>query len=420
MNKQTFIHNPIRMLLVGSNLCRANEPYDPYGVSCLASAFRGSVANVGDTLEVFTFDLNRFQDNITGDYSIEWELIAEEIVTKVRIGRYNVVAFSVFGWFEKAVVLAGARLAGLANPPFIMLGGSSIFGSEAELRMRYPFADMFTLSYGEKIFANLRHYINSGEGRIMELPDFKSLQSPYLTGEIQIGGAIDTVRAETRRGCSFRCSFCKHRDTLSGKVYSFDNYERMLDELKLFKSKGVKKLNVLDPLFNDYKGHGENYLKLIRKVGFGGTVTLQIRPELLTESFMEEASQNPNVIFEIGVQSLDPSVLKVIQRGGERTESQLREKLSCCRELGIATEVTLIYGLPLQTYDSFARDVDMVKSYGVTKVGAFPLQVYPGTKLADDINKFDLTLRENTFGITEVAGTPFNDFERMQALAQSA
>lgn len=419
MNKPSFFHTPLRILLVGSNFCRTNEPYDPYGVSCLASAFRGNSANVGDILDIFTCDLNRFQTGAE-NFDIDWELVADEIVTKVRIGRYNVVAFSVFGWFEKAIDIAGRRLAGLAHPPFIMLGGSSIFGTEAELRRRYPFADMFTLSYGEKIFANLRYYINSGEGRIMDLPDFKSLQSPYLTGEIQIGCAIDTVRAETRRGCSFRCSFCKHRDTLSGKVYSFDNHERMYDELKLFQSKGIKKLNVLDPLFNDYKGHGEYYLKLIRKVGFEGKVSLQIRPEVLTESFMEEASQNPSVIFEIGVQSLDPSVLKVIQRGGERTESQLREKLSRCRELGIATEVTLIYGLPLQTYDSFARDIDMVKSYGVTKVGAFPLQVYPGTKLADDIDEFGLTLNENAFGITEVAETPFHDFERMQKLAQSA
>ena len=414
-----FFYTPIHALLVGSNLCRASEPYDAYGVSCLASAFKGSAANAGDTLEVFTFDLNRFQNNNTGDYNIDWELIADEIVTKVRIGRYNVVALSVFGWFEKAVVLAGKRLAKLANPPFIMLGGTSIFGDEAQLRSRFPFADMFTLSYGEKIFANMRHYINSGKTRIMDLPDFKSLQSPYLTGEIQIGGAIDTVRAETRRGCTFRCSFCKHRDTISGKVYSFDNHDRMLDELELFKSKGIKKLNVLDPLFNDYKGHGEHYLKLIRKVGFGGKVTLQIRPEVLTESFMEEASLNPNISFEIGVQSLDPAVLEVIQRGGRKTESQLREKLLRCRKYGISTMVTLIYGLPLQTYDSFKRDIDIVKNYGVTKVGAFPLQVYPGTKLADDIDEFGLTLRENAFGITEVVDTPTRDFNRMQALASN-
>lgn len=420
MRTPQYLYTPVRGLLVTSNFCRDNEPHDPYGASCLSSAFKSRTINAGDSLDVFTIDLNRFLDASTGNFSMNWEVIADKIVAEVRFGGYNVVAFSVFGWFEKAVTIAGQRLAGLANPPFIILGGASIFGTEEELRKRFPFADMFTLSYGEKIFANLRHYINSGKACIMDLPDFRTLESPYLSGEIKLGGKIDTVRAETRRGCPFRCTFCKHRDTLSGKVRSFDNYERMLDELKLFKNTNVKKLNVLDPLFNDYEGHGEDYLKLIRKVDFKGTVTLQIRPELLTDSFMKEASQNANVIFEIGVQSLDPAVLKVIQRGGRDTEAMLRNKLARCKELGIATEVTLIYGLPLQTYDSFARDIGIVKSYGVTKIGAFPLQVYPGTKLAEDIGTFGLKLRENAFGITEVAETPFHDFERMQALAQSA
>ena len=417
--KNSFIYTPLRVLLVSSNFCRKNEPREAYGASCRAGAFWNSPANAGDTLDVFTSDLNRFQ-KLNGDFNIDWNLVASEVVTKALIGGYNVVAFSVFGWCEKMVALAGAELRQRVPDIFIMLGGASIFGSEEELRRRFPFADMFTLSYGEKIFANLRHYINLGVSRMMNLPKFGDLESPYLSGVISLDGGVDTVRAETRRGCSFRCSFCKHRDTLSGKVYRIDNYERHLDELKLFKERGVKKLNVLDPLFNDYEGHGEQYLKLIRKVSFAGKVTLQIRPELLTERFMEEVSLNPNVSFEIGVQSLDPAVLKTIQRGGYKTEAQLREKLDRCRELGIATMVTLIYGLPLQTYDSFARDIGIVKSYGVGKVGAFPLQVYEGTKLAEDIGQYGLTLKEDAFGIPEVVDNPSHDFEKMRRLAETA
>lgn len=418
MIKNSFIHAPLRVLLVSSNFCRSNEPRDAYGASCLISAFRNSPTNAGDTLDVFTCDLNRFQ-KMNGDFNIDWNLVASEVVTKALIGGYNVVAFSVFGWCEKMVALAGAELRRRAPGIFIMLGGASVFGSEEELRRRFPFADMFTFSYGEKIFANLRRYINQGVARVIDLPKFGDLESPYLSGVISLDGGVDTVRAETRRGCSFRCSFCKHRDTLSGKVYRIDNYERHLDELKLFKERGVKKLNVLDPLFNDYEGYGEQYLKLIRKVNFAGKVTLQIRPELLAERFMEEASLNPNVSFEIGVQSLDPMVLKTIQRGSHKTEAQLREKLDRCRELGIATMVTLIYGLPLQTYDSFARDIGIVKSYGVGKVGAFPLQVYEGTKLADDIGLYGLTLKEDAFGIPEVVDNPTHDFEKMQKLAET-
>ena len=418
MNKPAFFHTPLRVMLVSSNFCRKNEPRDAYGASCLVSAFRNSPTNAGDTLDVFTSDLNRFQ-KANGDFDIDWGLAADEIVTRALIGGYNVVAFSVFGWCERMVALAGAELRQRAPGIFIMLGGASIFGSEEGLRRRFPFADMFTLSYGEKIFANLRRYINQGVAHVIDLPRFGELESPYLSGAISLDGGVDTVRAETRRGCLFRCSFCKHRDTLSGKVYRIDNYERHLDELKLFKERGVKKLNVLDPLFNDHEGHGEQYLKLIRKVGFSGKVTLQIRPELLTERFMEEASLNSNVSFEIGVQSLDPAVLKTIQRGGYKTEAQLREKLDRCRELGISTMVTLIYGLPLQTYDSFARDIGIVKSYGVGKVGAFPLQVYEGTKLAEDIGRYGLTLKEDAFGIPEVVDNPTHDFEKMQKLAET-
>ena len=332
MNKPAFFHTPLRVMLVSSNFCRKNELRDAYGASCLVSAFRNSPANAGDTLDVFTSDLNRFQ-KANGDFDIDWGLAADEIVTRALIGGYNVVAFSVFGWCERMVALAGAELRQRAPGIFIMLGGASIFGSEEGLRRRFPFADMFTLSYGEKIFANLRRYINQGVAHVIDLPRFGELESPYLSGAISLEGGVDTVRAETRRGCLFRCSFCKHRDTLSGKVYRIDNYERHLDELKLFKERGVKKLNVLDPLFNDYEGHGEQYLKLIRKVGFSGKVTLQIRPELLTERFMEEASLNSNVSFEIGVQSLDPAVLKTIQCGGYKTEAQLREKLDLAGNL---------------------------------------------------------------------------------------
>lgn len=414
-----FIYTPIRTLIVCSNFCRGNEPEVPYGVSCLVSAFKGNPQNVGDVVDVFTCDLNRFCNQQTGDYSIDWELIADEIVTKVRIGQYNVVAFSVFGWFETPVKFASHRLAQMQNPPFIMMGGASILGTEAELRAKFPYANMYTLSFGEKIFANLRQHICNGSTRVLDLPNFGELESPYLDGTIAIGKNVNTVRAETRRGCPFRCTFCKHRDTLSGKVHHVGCYERQVKEIELFKANGIKKLNVIDPLFNDYEGHGTKYLKLLRKMDFDGMVSLQIRPELLTDSFLAEAAKNHKLVFEIGVQSLQSDVLKVIQRGGVRTKVQLLDKLDKCRDMGIATEVTLIYGLPLQTYDSFARDVDLIKRYGVSKIGAFPLQVYPGTKLHSDIKQYDLTIKDDSFGIAEVIDNPSHDFDRMRLLASS-
>ncbi len=407
----------LRVLLVSSNFCRNNEPHEAYGTSCLATAFKISKANENDSLDILTCDFNRFHNARTSRFNIDWDLIADEIEENIFEGKYNVVAFNVFGWFEKAVKIACHRIKERNKNIFIILGGPSIFGTEENLKTHFPEADFFILSYGEKVFANLKSYINSGKRRIDELPKFESLISPYLFGEIQIENGINSVRAETRRGCPCRCGFCKHRDILSEKVHQLGKSEQFYEELKFFKSKGIKRLNIIDPLFNDYQGLGLSYLKQIRQIGFDGKVTLQIRPEFLTQQFMEEASLNQKIIFEIGVQSLDAKVLPTIQRGSKKTESQLREKLSICRDLKITTEITLIYGLPNQTYESFARDIDILKSYNVSKISAFPLQIYAGTKIAEDFKKFNLIVRENDLGILEVIENPSHDFGKMHNLA---
>lgn len=134
--KNSFIHTPLRVLLVSSNFCRKNEPREAYGASCLAGAFWNSPANAGDTLDVFTSDLNRFQ-KMNSDFDIDWNLVASEVVTRALIGGYNVVAFSVFGWCEKMVALAGAELRRRVPDIFIMLGGEPPF-----LGVKRIFADV--------------------------------------------------------------------------------------------------------------------------------------------------------------------------------------------------------------------------------------------------------------------------------------
>lgn len=54
------------------------------------------------------------------------------------------------------------------------------------------------------------------------------------------------------------------------------------------------------------------------------------------------------------------------------------------------------------------------------KGGAFPLQVYAGTKLAEDIGQYNLTMKEDAFCIPEVVDNPTHDFEKMRELAQVA
>jgi coproporphyrinogen III oxidase-like Fe-S oxidoreductase len=64
------------------------------------------------------------------------------------------------------------------------------------------------------------------------------------------------------------------------------------------------------------------------------------------------------------------------------------------KQRNIETEVSLIFGLPGQTVESFKESVDFCKSYNVPKIYAFPLMLLRGTPIYDQ--KRQLGLIEST------------------------
>ena len=187
----------------------------------------------------------------------------------------------------------------------------------------------------------------------------------------------------------------------------------------LFKAAKVRKINVLDPYFNDrrtgFKSISLEFLKLVKEIGIKADVSLQIRPEMLTDEYLDIAETMPNLIFEIGVQSLDNKVSTVINRGGDN--GKVVEQLKKVAKRGIRTEITLIYGLPCQTAESFRKDVDLLKTFGFSKITAFPLQIYRGTEMFDEYQDFGLKVKPNDLGIFEVCDNPTHDIEEMRKTA---
>ena len=112
------------------------------------------------------------------------------------------------------------------------------------------------------------------------------------------------------------------------------------------------------------------------------------------------------------MQSLSPSVCQEIGRKPEKTLQGLRE----LQRNSINCEVSLIYGLPKQNFQDFEQDIRQLKEMGISKISAFPLQIYPGTKFFQEQEKLPLRFKPNTLGILEVDQT--QDFQRMKALAE--
>ena len=91
-------------------------------------------------------------------------------------------------------------------------------------------------------------------------------------------------------------------------------------------------------------------------------------------------------MLECGVQTAVPAELEVIGRmkGGvdaHAVAQKVAEKLALVRERGIEFELSLIYGLPRQTLDSFQESLDWARKTGASRVAAYGLMLLRGTEM---------------------------------------
>jgi radical SAM superfamily enzyme YgiQ (UPF0313 family) len=405
----------IKMILTAVSFLRNDEPQEPYGISCLVDAFN-SGNQEGDTIIPYIIDCNQYWNDIKEKFDVDWGKMAEKAAAKIIASGCNVAAFSCFAWCDSFCKLVLRKIKGNKNIEKIVLGGPTIVGGLETMQKEFPQADLFIESYGEKVFANLRKYFSENKKYVLDLPDFCELQSPYLSGRIHVSEEM-TVRMELRRGCCFQCTYCRYKDN-KRQIYRIGNRERWQQELQLFKKAKVKKINVLDAFFNEQgrnKKMGLDFLKYCKQIGLDADISLQIRPECLDDDYLDVLSQLPNVIVEIGIQSLDEKVMKAIKRGNREKVLQTLEKVA---KLGIRTEITMIYGLPHQTAESFKKDLYYLDGFGFETLSAFQLSIYNGTELYETYQNYGLKAKRDSIGVLFVYDNPTHDIDLMKQIYQ--
>ncbi len=210
------------------------------------------------------------------------------------------------------------------------------------------------------------------------------------------------IRWETQRGCPFKCTFCQHRDSYESRQQL--STPRILSEIQAITASSVNDIAVLDPTFNS----GPNYLSTLDdliRYKYRGKLSLQTRFEMIKPQFVEKCSVlanelKANVQLEFGVQSIIKKESLVIQRMNNL--KLVKENSSLLRKHNVKFEISLIYGLPHQTVESFKESIDFVKDLGAEKVVAWPLMLLRGTEL--DKRKKELGLKEEVLSSVNLDG----------------
>ena len=403
------------ILLVDFYWTRPKDPRVPLGhASLLASLCAAGIPVVALALAV-----NDVEGRV--DYAVE-----EILAAAAQVGPDCTLAIGAYVWAENLIraVLPRLRRAGLAGP--IILGGPQISHVGAGVERLYPEADGFIRGYGEQVLVELaqrpgRPQLEGVHWRgerdlVKQAPvDLSALPSPFLTGIIDLENQ-DFVRWETQRGCPFMCSFCQHREAGAKLRDQLLLPDRIMREIDLFCSSAVNDIAVLDPIFNA-NPHAVAVLERFAEQNYQGRLALQCRAEMTKADFLDAAARLHSKL-EFGLQTADAAEGMAIRRPNRL--DLVDKALAGCRERGIHHEVSLIFGLPLQTLASFERTVQWCLERQAPVIKAFPLELLRGTPLDRDRQRW--ALRDDGSQLAKVVQSDSmssSDWQRMHQLADA-
>jgi radical SAM superfamily enzyme YgiQ (UPF0313 family) len=403
-----------KLLIVSFDIIRPNEPEMPYNIAALVS-YLNSKPEANSVYQVSNLSFNLYN---TPQLMPDWNTIPQ-------LGAANTIAIGCYVWGHIQSISLMKWLKVNRPDCKIIAGGYQISDSLEENLGQYPLVHHFIHGTGE--FAlyqlitgqNLEKQLNN-----KQLPE-NSFAAVYSNQTIKLNKPDLHVRMETKRNCPYGCSFCSYQ-TGKGRKTNYFEMGILRNELMAITKSNPSKINITDPVFN----MGSTYIPFLEEFTTRNSATrlnVQVRPELVQKAiengrnqFLEICS-HINIEFELGLQTIQKEEMKIIER-----ENEMKSVLKTLEDLTNAKinyGISLIYGLPGQTIQSFQDTIKFLKQHSNGQIVAYPLMLLPGTKLYR--NKLKYELKEEPMGdynlhyVTESYSFSKSEYLEMEFLANT-
>jgi anaerobic magnesium-protoporphyrin IX monomethyl ester cyclase len=266
----------------------------------------------------------------------------------------------------------------------IILGGPQVTFMPGEALRHMPEVDFLCRGEGEEVMLGLARALSQGtevlrvpglcllgEDETMETGsacgpnELDTYASPYLMDLIDLRYKARAVML-TSRGCSYHCAFC-YTPKASQRKVRFYSTERIVEEMKYLKSKGMPAFWFADPNFSCSRKRLVTFLEAIVREVPGITFWCQTRYDLVDKelvSLLKRAGAD-NVAF--GLESANPEVLERINKPIDL--KRLSGVIRMTQEAGINVELFSMFALPGETFDQAIATLEFVKDNGVAIEG---------------------------------------------------
>jgi len=249
-----------------------------------------------------------------------------------------------------------------------------------------------------------------------ELPEFSRLALPYEFYDAK-DIAHRVIYVEASRGCPFTCEFCL--SSLDVPVRAV-NLELFLGEMQKLLDRGVKQFKFVDRTFNLNLNTSRAILEFfLTRHQPGNFYHFEMIPDRLPEALRETIAKFPpgTVQFEVGIQTFNPVVGKLISRKQDYTK--LDDNLNWLRaHTGVHVHADLIVGLPGEDMTSFGVGFDKLIALRPQEIQVGILKRLRGTPIIRHDTEWQMVY--HPLPPYEILQTKLIDFAKMQRLRRFA
>lgn len=221
-------------------------------------------------------------------------------------------------------------------------------------------------------------------GEIKDTPERKALKDldllPFPARDLlsdEYYRKYNATGVVTSRGCFYKCDFCVSPSFFPG--VRLRRIERVAEEIrKMREARGINRVRFYDDVFASSLERMKKVRDLIgvQKVAWD----CYIRIDCTTPEMLEVMKEGGCTHVRFGVESGSDSMRRRVKGENSVSFEKHLEVVKKCRELGIKTTASYIFGFPDETPEEMRETIDFADRLGTDLVGFYKLTPYPGTR----------------------------------------
>jgi radical SAM superfamily enzyme YgiQ (UPF0313 family) len=342
--------------------------------------------------------------------------IAEKLLNK----KPKIIGFSIYIWNVSEVTQTVSLLKQISPEVIIVLGGPEVshFPDQPDV---IKLADYIVMGAGEISFRLLCEQILQGSKPLNKMIQGDSvtldkLTLPYyLYNEDDIRNRI--LYVEASRGCPFKCEFCLSSLDKTAKPFELSVF---LNEIELLYQRGARNFKFIDRTFNLKIATSVTILEFfLDRMSDDLYLHFEVIPDNLPDKLKQVLTRFPagSLQFEIGVQTFDSDIQDLISR--RQDNEKTCDNLRWLREhTGAHLHADLIFGLPQDTLENFAKSFDLLVSLNPQEIQMGILKRLRGAPINRHTEEYQL--RYNPLPPYNILSTRDIDFPTMQRVSRFA